>query len=344
MQNKLRKGHLLNGSGALNEAGYATMPVKTFDKKNLGKSKLKLKQWDYYYVENGEYGLAFTVADNAYMGVLSVSVMDFKNKTVHTKSKMPLMPMGRIGLPPSSEEGDVHVKKSGFDISYKNNGKSRALDIYVDNFLDGKTFNAELSLFEEPADSMVIATPFKESEKMFYYNRKTIGFKVSGHASIGNDTMQFTEDSAWGLLDWGRGVWPYRTTWYWAAFYGEQKGLDVALNLGYGFGDLSNATENMAFINGKAHKLGDISFEIPRDDKSKAFAYGEPWTIASPDSRLEGTFTPDLKRIDRTDLKLLKSIQRQIFGSFEGTLVLDDGNSIEIGPLRGFAEVVENKW
>lgn len=344
MQNRLKPGKLLNAKGALNESGYATAPVKTFNKKQVKQSKLKLKQWDYYYVENGEMGVAFTVADNAYMGVLSVSVMDFRRGSVHTKTKMPVMPMGRLGLPESSLEGDVHVKKASFDMAFKNNGKSRTLDVYVDKFQDGKTFNAELSLLDEPKDSMVIATPFEASDTLFYYNRKTIGFKVSGHVSIGNERITFTEDDAWGLLDWGRGVWPYRTTWYWAAFYGVQKGMEVALNLGYGFGDLSNATENMAFINGKAHKLNDIRFDIPTDETTGAPQYDVPWHIHASDGRIDGTFTPDLKRIDRTDLKMLKSVQRQIFGTFHGTLVLDDGNTIETGPLRGFAEVVENKW
>ena len=344
MQRELKPGKLLNDEGTLNEAGYATRPIKTFNPETIKKSKLKLKQWDYYYVENESYGIAFTVADNGYMGLLSVSLVDFKGESVHTKTRIPLMTMGRLGLPKSSEDGDLHVRKGPFDIRFSHTGKSRDIDVFVDKFLDNRTFNAQLSLIDEPRDSMVIATPFEQSEKMFYYNRKTIGFKVSGHASLGNQKMVFTEDSSWGLLDWGRGVWPRDTTWYWAAFCGQSQGMEIALNLGYGFGDLSQSTENMVFINGKAHKLTDVDFNIPTDDKHGERQLDEPWHITSSDNRIEGTFTPEIKRVDHTDLKVLKSFQRQIFGTFNGTVVLDDGTRLEVGPLRGFAEVVKNKW
>ncbi|MFW5913793.1 MAG: DUF2804 domain-containing protein, partial [Bacillota bacterium] len=173
---------------------------------------------------------------------------------------------------------------------------------------------------------------------------KVLGFKLSGHASIGNKKIDFTEDSAFGLLDWGRGVWPHTVTWYWAAFHEQRKGKAIALNLGYGFGDLSNATENMVFINGKAHKLGDIAFEIPRDEKTGERVLDEPWSFTSKDGRIHGLFTPELKRIDQVDLKVLKSHQYQVFGTFKGTVLLEDDTSLKIGPMRGFAEIVENKW
>ena len=33
----------------------------------------------FYYIGNQEYGIALTIADNSYMGLGSVSVLDFKN-------------------------------------------------------------------------------------------------------------------------------------------------------------------------------------------------------------------------------------------------------------------------
>ncbi|MFW6298193.1 MAG: DUF2804 domain-containing protein [Bacillota bacterium] len=344
MQKRLEPGELLNKKGWLNEAGYAREPVKTYDPKRVKHSRLKRKEWDYYYIQNDECGIAFTVADNGYMGLLSVSVMNFIEKSVHTKSKTLLMPLGRLGLPASSVKGDVSVKKTGFEVTFKNNQKSRVIDVYIDKFQGDKTFNASIALFDEPKDSMVIATPFEEDKAMFYYNRKVLGFKASGQAAIGNDKMDFTEDSSFGLLDWGRGVWPHTVTWYWAAFYEKRQDKEIALNLGYGFGDLSNATENMLFINGKAHKLGDIVFEIQRDEKTGERILDEPWNFTSKDGRIRGLFTPELKRIDKVDLKVLKSHQAQVFGTFMGTVVLEDGKPLEIGPMRGFAEVVENKW
>lgn len=40
----------------------------------------------------------------------------------------------------------------------------------------------------------------------------------------------------------------------------------------------------------------------------------------------------------------LRSEQHQIFGRFNGTVVLDDGTPLRVRDLMGFAEKVENRW
>jgi hypothetical protein len=44
------------------------------------------------------------------------------------------------------------------------------------------------------------------------------------------------------------------------------------------------------------------------------------------------------------DFKVVKSDQHQVFGRFTGTVVLDDGSTLSIEGLRGFAEAVHNKY
>lgn len=72
-QHKLSKGPLLDLQGNLNEAGYHTTLVKSYDKKLIQTSRLRLKEWDYYYIGTEKYGIALTVADNGYMWLVSVS-------------------------------------------------------------------------------------------------------------------------------------------------------------------------------------------------------------------------------------------------------------------------------
>ena len=55
-------------------------------------------------------------------------------------------------------------------------------------------------------------------------------------------------------------------------------------------------------------------------------------------------FTPVMDRASCTDFKILKSDQHQVFGTFTGTAILDDGTEIHVKDLPGFAEKVENKW
>ena len=44
----------------------------------LNESPLRLKEWDYYYIGNDRCGVALTIADNGYMGLDSISLLNFE--------------------------------------------------------------------------------------------------------------------------------------------------------------------------------------------------------------------------------------------------------------------------
>lgn len=209
-------------------------------------------------------------------------------------------------------------------------------------FYEEKPFECEFVLSHMPEDSMVIATPFKGSSRQFYYNQKIIGMKARGYIRTGRLFATFRQDDAYGLLDWGRGVWPYKSTWYWGTAMGEVEGKSIGFNIGYGFGDTSGATENMIFYEGKANKLEQITFKIP--EKDGCDNYLAPWQLTSSDGRFEMEFIPILDRKDYKSIGIIKSDQHQVFGRFSGRLVLDNKKVIEVKNLFGFAEKVHNKW
>jgi hypothetical protein len=96
-------------------------------------------------------------------------------------------------------------------------------------------------------------------------------------------------------------------------------------------------------LDGKAHKLNNVYFNIPKDDKGKE-DYLKPWTFTSDDDRFEMDFQPILDRAACIDALVIKSDQHQVFGRFTGKAVLDDGKVISVKNLIGFAEKVYNKW
>ena len=128
----------------------------------------------------------------------------------------------------------------------------------------------------------------------------------------------------------------------WSSASGLLDGAPFGWNLGYGFGDTSAATENALIYNGRLHKLDHVTFEIPMKDRKED--YLSPWRFTSSDGRFEMQFRPVLDRAACTDFKLLKSDQHQVFGTFTGTAVLDDGSALSVRDFFGFAEKVENKW
>ena len=339
----IEKGALLNHKGELIEAGYATSLIREYRRKDIKANPMRIKEWDYYLISDGRRALALTISDNSYMGLESVSWIDLEKPEETTKSEIILMPMGKLNLPSSSVSGNVSFHNKKLNMIFGNNGQKRHLRVNYKDFKDGKTLTADLILDDVPEDSMVIATPYKEDPKAFYYNQKINCLRAQGYVSIGNDGYRFEADSAFGVLDWGRGVWTYSNTWYWSSASGMQNGKRFGFNLGYGFGDTSSASENMVFVDGKAHKLSQVTFNIPfKEDGSEDFM--KPWTFTSDDGRLNLDFEPVIDRAALIDLKLIRSDQHQVFGRFSGTVILDDGSPFEIKNLPGFAEKVANKW
>ena len=61
MQHELSEGLLLNENGNLNEAGYAFKLVKKYQRKDIKGLKSRIKEWDYYFINDDEYGLRIAV-------------------------------------------------------------------------------------------------------------------------------------------------------------------------------------------------------------------------------------------------------------------------------------------
>ena len=336
----INKQKLLNDKGHVNNPGFARKMLFDYNRKDIKACFLKIKEWDYYLITNNDYGIAFTIADNSYLGFISVTVLDFKNKTYDMFSDMKFFTFGKFNMPSSSEDGDIHFKDKKIDIRFVVKDNKRIIDCSIPNFKEGIPLESSIVLDKIPDESMVIATPFKENKKAFYFNQKINCMNANGYAKLGDQLLEFKD--ADGVLDWGRGVWTYDNTWFWSTLSGKVDGISFGFNLGYGFGDTSQATENMLFYDGKAHKLDEVTFHIPQDENGYKFL--EEWTFTSNDNRINLTFTPIRERSDRAAVLFILSDQHQVFGRFNGTVILDNGKELKIKDLLGSAEVVHNKW
>ncbi|MDL2236169.1 DUF2804 domain-containing protein, partial [Christensenellaceae bacterium OttesenSCG-928-L17] len=328
---------LLNAQGNIAEAGWSRRMLLTYDRNAIRVGKLKIKEWDYYLVNDGEYGIALTIADNGYMGMISASLLDFKRQWEHTQTVIKPFSMGKYNMPASSECGDVVFAQSGLDMRFIKEENARRLQCTFDNFHEKKALTLDIHLDEPMMDTMVIATPF-DKPRHFYYNQKINCMRASGSVNWGDMHISFAPENAFGTLDWGRGVWTYDNTWYWGSGNGEIDGKPFGFNIGYGFGNTAAATENTLFYDGVAHKLEDVRFHIPAD------SFMNPWTFSSSDGRFEMDFTPVIDRAARINALVLETDQHQVFGRFSGRAVLDDGSVLTVSNLMGFAEKVRNKY
>jgi hypothetical protein len=343
MQQKITKpSKLLNKCGKLIQKGYATSPILIYSREDVAR-KLRLKEWDYYLIYNDTSAVALTIGKSLSIVLISASIIDFNEKTEITKSITRIIPDKILSLPESSEAGDIIYFDKKVSISFRHVGQGRKLYLSIKNAKKETEFEASLNLTKEPKDSMVIATPFHEDKKGFFYNRKIVGMNATGKVYCEGKTYSYYPKNSLGILDWGRGVWPYKTTWYWSAGQGRIWGNLYGFNLGYGFGDTSAATENMLFFNGVASKLEDVVFHIPKDANNQ-YDYLKPWTITSSNHRIEMEFKPIIDRNVNLSFLVLSTNQHQVFGKFSGYAILDDGTIVFVTDMIGFAERVENRW
>ncbi|MBQ8562718.1 MAG: DUF2804 domain-containing protein [Firmicutes bacterium] len=349
MQHEITTRHaLLDAKGHLIEPGYTKGLLMDYDRKAIKGGALRIKEWDYYLVTCGdEFAVALTIDDNSYMSLDSISLLDFRTGFQQTTSPMGVMTLGKRNLPAGSDAGDLCVSGKGYYINFYHGGDHRILKFHMDNFVDSKPIDGEIRLENPDQESMVIVTPFAEKKTAFYYNQKINCLPATGSVTFDGKEYVFGPGKSWGVLDWGRGVWTYENVWYWGSASGAVDGVPFGFNIGYGFGDTSAASENMLFYAGKAHKLSQVTFNIPMRDDGKGGQtedYMTPWTFTSDDGRFEMDFIPVMDRASCTDVKLIMSDQHQVFGKFHGKAVLDDGTVLEVKDFMGFAEKVHNKW
>lgn len=335
MQHEITEpGPLLDAAGRLVEPGWARRPHWVYDR---SRARGRLKEWDYYWVLEPDFGLALTVTDLGVMGLLSVVWLDFRARSFHSSDAMRPFTRGRMALPASALEGDVQVTWGKRTASIEKRAGERILHLDWPRFRAGEQLTAEISLRgSDDDDAIAVATPFEEHATGFYYNHKISGLLAEGDVRIGDTVHRFEPDRALGGLDWGRGVWPYSVVWYWGAAAALVDGRRISWNIGYGFGDLSTHSENIAFVDGVGHKLGRVTFEFD--------GWLEPWRFTSDDGRFEMTFEPLLDRNGDVNLLIFRSVQHQVFGHYSGRITLDDGEVLALDRVLGFAEEVRNRW
>lgn len=336
---------LLDESGNILEPGWAKSQFSSYNRRDVKAPSLRIKEWDYYLITNEKWALALTISDLAYIGLNSITFIDFTKNEETTANRVTPFPMGRYKFPKTSGIGSISNEGKDFRINFENDGKNRNLIFEMKKFKGNQDIKGNIRIYKAPRESIVMHTPFKPRGH-FYYNQKINCMKAVGEVTLGDTVYKFEKEESFATLDWGRGVWPYKSTWYWASASGVYKNASLGWNLGYGFGNNNEATENCIYYNGNIHKLAQVLFYIPdgKGDPGSEKGFMEPWAITSDDNRFEMTFNPVLDRASCSNFLIAKTDQHQVFGYYSGKLVLDSGHEIDVDKFFGFAEKVINRW
>jgi len=339
----IQTGPLLQPNGRLAQVGWARQPLLECNLESARfyalrpLQRFRIKRWDYYAVFTPCRFFSATIADLGYAGNIFVYTLDFETGDLHEEGLV--IPLGNgIELARNSTQGGSRFTDKRVTLDFSLHADHRHITVSWPGFHKGRGITAEIDLRTPPGyESMNIVIPI--GEQRFYYNRKINCLPASGWIQYGNLKEELKPNKSLGSLDWGRGVWEYRSFWNWASASGFlPDGRNIGLNLGLGFGDLSAATENALILENRIHKLDQVRFEYISGD------YLKPWRFSDNQRRLDLIFTPFKDRTAKTNLGLIDSEVHQMFGRYNGHVVSDGGDIVLIKDLVGFAEEHRARW
>ncbi len=328
---------LLDEKGILIQPGYARRMMYEYNRDQISAGPFSLKEWDFYQIVSGDTVLQLTIGHVSYVASFSVMLFNIQTGEKRSFTRMKPLPLRTIGMPRNPEQPNVlEVKGKDYHMRFGTSANERRLVVQAQDKKLGR-IDIDLALNnDQENEKLVIATPFYKRNQ-FYLNYKENYYGVSGRVAFGD--MAITPGSdATALLDWGRGVWPFAHEWFWGNGAGFVDGGRFGFNIGWGFGDLQYATENMFFWNGKAYKLDRL--DATRD----AHDYMKPWHFKDSEGLFDFTMTPIYDRYTENKMIVINTHCHQIFGCYNGTAVLPDGKVIEVKDLMAFCEHAENRW
>ena len=320
--------NLLDKHKKLQIHGYSFRYNVNYNKEVLNKRSLKLKEWNFYQFIFDDYSLQITAGHLSYIANVSCNLINLKTGKKITSGVM--LPLHKFDLDLNPEsESEFHINKKDIKLNFVVKKDSRIIDY------SSPQINLRLEVKNNiQNDKMLIATAFN-NPKEFYLNYKENYYEANGVIKTQKEELQIK--NAKGLIDWGRGKWPYAHKWVWGNLTSEINGVPFGLNIGYGFGDLRYATENAFFYNFKGYKVGKL--KVLRDTKD----YMKKREVRSEDGLIEFTFTPVYDNYTANNFVIVSTSCHQVYGYFKGKIKVDE-EEIEFNNLLGFIEEAKNRW
>jgi len=289
------------------------------------------KRWNFWNWIGPDGVLSVTLADIDLASFCQVALTDFRDGA-HWEAAW-YGRAGRLALP---AEVDADVAFSGGAITYTNRAggpvhlRARATD--------GTELAADFTVHRPPGhESLNVVVPWTASR--FQLNSKHAALPCEGEIRAGDRRFTVERRTWFGVQDWGRGVWPYRSFWNWGVATGYAGDDLVGVNMGAKWTTGTGANENGILLNGRLHKvMEDLHWEYD------AAAWRKPWRVTAPHSgAIDLTLTPVAAHTPKLDLGVLATGGVCAFGEWRGRLRLD-GRTIAIDGMIGWAEEFAHRW
>ena len=293
----------------------------------------RTKRWEYWGVVSDRFVVGLTVAGLDYLANCAVYVLDRSTGVETVRSG--IAPFGAPGFSDVPGVGTIDAA-AGFGstrVRIKIDDDDNAAGSSTTIKVQAKGLQVELEVRRPGHDSLGVVVPW--GGKRFQYTLKDLANPVTGTVTIDGQAHELGE--GWAVLDRGRGRWRYSNVWNWGAGSGVVDGSTRAIQVGGKWTDGTGVTENGILVDGRMHKIGeDLRWSYDVADPSGS------WRVRG--ERLDATLTPFHQRRDITELGVLAVKTWQAFGVWHGSGVLDDGATVSLDGLVGWAEESRNRW
>jgi hypothetical protein len=326
---------LLDAKGHVLQPGWARRALVRYNRDAIRANPFALKEWDFYQLRQGDWVLQLTIGHVSYAASISASAFHLRTGQQAGFSHLKPLPLRRLPLPRDPEgPSSVAVGGRGYSSSFVVTAGERRLAVHD----EASGTHVDVALPNDPAnEKLVIATPFANPTR-FYLNCKENFWGGSGSVRLGDVAFEL-DGTTTTTLDWGRGVWPFTQEWFWGNATAFVGGRRVGWNIGWGFGDLSHATENVVFADGVATKLGEVRLDHDPADLMK------PWHFTSDDGAFDVVMTPVHDHDTATKiLGIVDTRCHQVWGTYSGTVPLASGEVLTLDDVVAFCEHAVNRW
>jgi hypothetical protein len=292
------------------------------------------KRWDYWAVLACDFVVSAVYANVDYIGLADVYWADLA--TGEHGGHAIAVP-GGVGmeLPELPGTEPLRVDRDGLDLAIVDDAGTRLTASWTEP--DGRAASLDVVVALPPGhESLNVVIPW--SDERFNFTSKHQARPAEGRLVVGERVRPIGPD-AWGVLDVGRGRWPSEITWNWGGGAGRAGDHIVGLQFGAKWTAGTGFTENGVIVDGRLSKIGT---ELEWD-----YEWGQPmlpWHVRDPQGQLDVVLTPRFDKHSKLAGRKRGSETHQVFGTWSGRVVTDDGLSIEFSELQGFAEEARQEW
>ncbi|KAI9032076.1 hypothetical protein DFJ74DRAFT_321170 [Hyaloraphidium curvatum] len=317
--------------------GWSRVPLHNC---NLKGKWGRTKKWDYWAILTPDFTISVTYANVDYIGFASIWWHEFGSG--QKGGYEPLILLGRgLALPDKPATEALKYEYGSHVVEITDDEKGTLIKAeWVE--ADGRKGRLEASV-ELPAGHESVNVVIPWSDTLYQYTSKHTARPCSGVLVVGDTERKFggAAGEAWGVLDVGRGRWPYNTNWNWGSGAGRSKDGQhtVGIQIGAKWTEGTGFTENGIIVDGKVLKIGtELIWDYDWNDPTK------PWRVRHPDGSLDITLNPIYDKHSNTDVYILKMEVHQVFGRWTGHVTSWDGKRVEVDGILGFAEESRSRW